>query len=58
MSGLGPAPAPDAAARAFVVNALAAKAQSVGEIERKLAARGVPSAVAKAVNDEAVRLAT
>ena len=56
VSGPGPTPAPDAAARAFVVNSLAAKAQSVGEIERKLAARGVPSAVAEAVIDEAVRL--
>lgn len=56
MSGPGPTPAPDAAARAFVVNSLAARAQSVGEIERKLAARSVPSAVAEAVIDEAVRI--
>lgn len=60
MSGRGPtsaAAAPDeAAARAFVVNSLAARAQSVGEIERKLAARGVPPAVAATVVDEAKRL--
>lgn len=47
---------PDAGARAFVVNSLAAKAQSAGEIERKLAARGVPSDVADGVIEEAVRL--
>jgi regulatory protein len=56
VSGPGPTPAPDAAARAFVVNSLAARAQSIGEIERKLAARGIPSAVAEEVIDEAVRL--
>ncbi len=56
VSGPGPTPARDAAARTFVVNSLAARAQSVGEIERKLAARGIPSAVAEAVIDEAVRL--
>lgn len=33
----------------FVVNSLAARAQSVVEIERKLAARGVPTEVAAAV---------
>jgi len=60
VSGPGPTSAPgapdDAAARAFVVNSLAARAQSVGEIERKLAARGVPPAVAATVVDEATRL--
>ena len=39
-----------------MVNSLAARAQSVGEIARKLAARGIPSDVAEAVIDEAVRL--
>ena len=39
-----------------MVNSLAARAQSVGEIERKLAARGIPSDVAETVIDEAVRL--
>jgi len=38
------------------MSSLAARAQSVGEIERKLAARGVASEVAAAVVDEAVRL--
>lgn len=57
MSGAGPTPASDAAAaRAFVVNSLAARAQSVGEIERKLAARGVAPHVAEAVVAEAARL--
>jgi regulatory protein len=56
VSGLGPTPAADAAARAFVVHSLAARAQSVREIERKLAARGAPSDVVEAVIDEAVRL--
>jgi hypothetical protein len=56
VSGFGPTPEPDAAARAFVVNSLAARAQSVEEIERKLAARGVPPDVARAVVDEVVRL--
>ena len=57
MSGSGPTSKADAsAARAFVVNSLAARAQSVGEIERKLAARRIPSDVAKTVIDEAVRL--
>lgn len=57
MSGSGPASAADAsAARAFVVNSLAARAQSVGEIARKLAARGIPSDVAETVIDEALRL--
>jgi len=57
MSGSGPTSKGDAsAARAFVVNSLAARAQSVGEIERKLAARRIPSDVAKTVIDEAVRL--
>lgn len=37
----------------FVVNSLAARAQSVAEIERKLAARGVPAEVAEAVIAEA-----
>ena len=39
-----------------MVNSLAARAQSVGEIARKLAGRGVPSDVAATVIDEAVRL--
>jgi regulatory protein len=57
VSGAGPTPASDAAAaRAFVVNSLAARAQSVGEIERKLAARGVAPHVAEAVVAEAARL--
>ncbi|HET7514950.1 MAG TPA: RecX family transcriptional regulator [Gaiella sp.] len=57
MSDPGPAPAAAAAAaRTFVVNSLAARAQSVAEIERKLAARGVAPAVGDSVIDEAVRL--
>ena len=40
----------------FVCNSLAAKAQSVAEIEAKLAARGVPAARAAAIVQEAVRL--
>ena len=57
MSGSGPTSKGDAsAARAFVVNSLAARAQSVGEIERKLAARSIPSDVAETVIDDAVRL--
>jgi regulatory protein len=40
----------------FVVNSLAARAQSVAEIEAKLAARGVPADVAAAVVDEASQL--
>ena len=44
------------AAAAFVVNSLAAKAQSVAEIESKLARRGVPLADAASVVVEAVRL--
>ena len=43
-------------AKAFVVNSLAAKAQSVAELEAKLARRGVPSDVAAAAVDEALRL--
>jgi regulatory protein len=43
-------------ARRFVVNSLAARAQSVAEIERKLAARGVPADVAEAVIVEAREL--
>jgi regulatory protein len=43
-------------ATAFVVNSLAAKAQSVAEIEAKLARRGVPEADAATVIDEARRL--
>lgn len=46
----------DDRATSFVVNSLAAKAQSVSEIERKLAARGVPLDVARAAVDEARRL--
>ena len=45
-----------AAAATFVVNSLAAKAQSVREIESKLAARGVTEADAASVVAEAVRL--
>ena len=57
MSDSGPTSEADAsAARAFVVNSLAARAQSVGEIARKLAARGVPSDVADTVIGEAARL--
>ena len=41
---------------AFVCNSLAAKAQSVAEIEAKLAARGVPPEEAAVVVAEAVRL--
>jgi regulatory protein len=55
VSGAGPT-SDAAAARAFVVNSLAARAQSVGEIERKLAARGVAPHVAEAVVAEAARL--
>ena len=40
----------------FVVNSLAARAQSVAEIQAKLAARGVPADVAAAVVGEASRL--
>src|SRR5512132_2343769 len=40
----------------FVVNSLAARAQSVAEIEAKLAARGVPADITAAVVDEASRL--
>jgi regulatory protein len=39
-----------------VVNSLAARAQSVGELERKLAARGVAPDIAETVVEEAVRL--
>jgi regulatory protein len=42
--------------RTFVCNSLAAKAQSVAEIEVKLAARGVASEEASAAVAEAVRL--
>jgi len=57
VSDSGPTSDADAsAARAFVVNSLAARAQSVGEIARKLAARGVPSDVAETVIGEAARL--
>ena len=44
------------AAAAFVVNSLAAKAQSVAEIEAKLARRGVSAADAASVVAEAARL--
>jgi regulatory protein len=43
-------------AKAFVVNSLAAKAQSVAEIERKLAAKGVSAEVAAGAVEEAIRL--
>jgi SOS response regulatory protein OraA/RecX len=57
VSDPGPAPAAAAAAaRTFVVNSLAARAQSVAEIERKLAARGVAPDVGESVIEEAVRL--
>ena len=49
-------PVGHAAAWRFVVNSLAARAQSVAEIEAKLAARGVPADVAAPVVDEASRL--
>ncbi len=45
-----------AAARSFVVNSLAARAQSVAEIEAKLAARDVPPHVAAAVIADALEL--
>jgi len=44
------------AAATFVVNSLAAKAQSVAEIEAKLARRGVSAADAASVVADAVRL--
>lgn len=44
------------AAAAFVVSSLAARAQSVAEIEAKLARRGVPDELAATVIDEAIRL--
>ena len=47
---------PVARARAFVVNSLAAKAQSVAEIGAKLSARGTPPEVADGVITEAQRL--
>jgi regulatory protein len=59
VSGSGPTPEADddaSAARTFVVNSLAARAQSVGEIERKLAGRGVARDVAESVIEEALRL--
>ncbi len=57
MSGSDPTSAADAAAaRTFVVNSLAARAQSVAEIARKLASRGVAPDVAEAVIEEARRL--
>jgi regulatory protein len=57
VSGAVPTPASDAAAaRTFVVNSLAARAQSSCEIEQKLAARGVAPHVAEAVVEEAARL--
>lgn len=40
----------------FVVNSLAARPQSVAEIEQKLAARGVPADVAASAVDDASRL--
>lgn len=43
-------------ARTFVCNSLAAKAQSVAEIEAKLAARGVPADEAAAAVAQAMRL--
>jgi regulatory protein len=43
-------------AATFVVNSLAAKAQSIAEIEAKLARRGVARDIAASVVDEAVRL--
>lgn len=45
-----------AKARVFVVNSLAARAQSVAEIQAKLAARDVPEALADELVDEALRL--
>ena len=44
------------AAMRFVVNSLAARSQSVAEIESKLSSRGVPADVASEVVAEAVRL--
>ena len=43
-------------ARTFIVNSLAARAQSVAEIEAKLAAREIPRDVADEVVAEALRL--
>ena len=43
-------------ARTFVCNSLAARAQSVAEIEAKLAARGVAEDVAAAAVEDAMRL--
>ena len=45
-----------AAASAFVVSSLAARAQSVAEIRRKLASRDVPPQVADVVIDDALAL--
>lgn len=56
MPGGGTAPLSRAAAWTFVVNSLAARAQSVEEIERKLAARNVTDDDANAVVADAVRL--
>lgn len=46
----------DTTARAFVVNSLAARAQSVAEIESKLAAQGVPAAIVGTLVEEALAL--
>jgi regulatory protein len=46
----------DETARRFVVNSLAARAQSVAEIEAKLAARKVPPEIAAAVIEKAREL--
>ncbi len=51
-----PARTSRAGAWTFVVNSLAARAQSVAEIERKLASRGVSPEVAQDVVADAVRL--
>ena len=52
----GPDDTTRSAAAAFVVNSLAAKAQSVAEIEAKLARRGFSAADAASVVAEAARL--
>lgn len=56
MTGRSSEPMTRHAAATFVVNSLGARAQSVAEIEAKLARRGVPAADAAAVIEEAVRL--
>ena len=56
MPGRGTDVTTRSAAAAFVVNSLAAKAQSVAEIERKLAALGVSAGDTAVLIDDATRL--